>query len=121
MASIGKHAVCTDHLYGGDGTSTQGHGEVGRVLVCIEPKLCHPVLGTLRPNGLKYADGHHVFRFRQCGSNRHGAFKLSVVVFGLPWLAAGLPCAEKQWTVVHDGTRCDAFFQRGGIHKWLEA
>jgi hypothetical protein len=45
------------------------------------------------------------FDFRQCGSDWHGAFEFSVVVFRLPWFARLFaPAAKNNGAVVHDGT-----------------
>ena len=85
-APIGKGAVTHGELQGSDGTCTEGHGEIGRMLFSIKAKVCRPLLGIRCTDGLQDANGDHVLGFGQSCFKGHGAFELAVVVFGLPGL-----------------------------------
>ena len=91
------------------------------MLLRIEAKAPDPVLRVLCADCLQDADRNHVFRLGKGSVQRHGAIEFAVVILRFPWLAAGHASIEKQWRVVHDGRRREAFFQRCGIDERLEA
>ena len=111
VASVGKHCVARDHLHRCDRPGPQGHGQVGRVFVGIEPETGDPFLRALGAHQLQHADGHHVLGLGECAAHRHRTVELAVVVLGFPGLAAGLACAVEQRRVVDHRHRCHALFQ----------
>ena len=121
VAAIGKHRIAHHHLQRRDRARTQRHGQVGRVAFSIEAKTGDPLLRILGTHRLQDTDGDHVFRFGQGGAQRHGAFKLAVVVLGLPRLAAGDAGIKEQRGIVDDGRGREAFFQSRRVNEGLEA
>ena len=91
------------------------------MFVLIEAKARNPFLCVLRTHRLQDADRNHVLGLGQPLAQAHRAFKFSVVVLRLPWLAAGHASVEEERCIVDHGGWCKAFFQRGGIDEGLEA
>ena len=87
----------------------------------LKPEICDPVLRVGRTYGLKDADGNHVFRFLQRGSQIHRAFKLAIVIFWFPRLTSCDTGIKKQRRIIDHGGWCKALFKRGRIDKRLEA
>ena len=120
VATVGKDAVAGGHLHRGDRARTQGHGQVGWVLLCIEAEMGHPVLRVVHANRLQHADGDHVLGLGQRLLQRHRAIKVAVVILRLPGLTARGAGVEEQRRIVHDRERRKAFFKRCRIDEGLE-
>ena len=120
VATIGKHREGRCHLQGRNRTRTQCHGQIGGVLFSLEPETGDPLLRRFGPYRLQDANGDHVLGLCKPRSHGHGAVVSSVVIFGLPGLTASDACVKKQRSVVDNGGRGKALFQRGGIDEGLE-
>ena len=86
----------------------------------VEAEAADIVLRIPRPDRLHDAHRDQILRFHQCRPQPHRAFIFSIVVLGLPRLAPGLGRVEIERSVVHDGGRAEALFERGRVDKGLE-